>query len=258
MTTSPNIGLFAWHELLTKDTEAAKAFYGSVVGWGTQAFPDPAMAYQMWTNESGPIGGLMSLEAAQQPDGHPHWMGTVSVADIDATFKRAGALGAKVLSPIHEIPNVGRFAVLADPTGAVFCVMQSSDPAPPFDGRQLGRVSWNELWTSDPDAAWTFYRGLFGWVETGSMEMAPGVTYRMFGRTADASMGGIAQKDPQGPASAWLFYATVPNADAAGARAKELGAHIFMGPMDVPGGGRMVAGMDPQGAGFALYSHGAS
>jgi predicted enzyme related to lactoylglutathione lyase len=105
MTTSPNVGLFTWFELLTKDTEAAKAFYGSVVGWGTQSFPDPAMAYTMWTNTSGPVGGLMSLEAAQQPEGRPHWMGTISVADIDATFGRATQLGAAVLAPVHEIPT---------------------------------------------------------------------------------------------------------------------------------------------------------
>jgi predicted enzyme related to lactoylglutathione lyase len=132
--------------------------------------------------------------------------------------------------------------------------MQPSDPAPPFDARELGRFSWSELWTSDPEAAWAFYRQLFGWVETGTMEMAPGVTYRMFGRTADKSLGGIAMKDPNGPPSAWLFYATVANADEAGERARSLGAQIFMGPMDVPGGGRIVGGMDPQGAGFALYS----
>lgn len=254
MTDSPNKGLFTWHELLTKDTEAAKAFYGAVVGWGTQAVPDPAMAYTLWTNANGPVGGLMSLEAAQQPEGHAHWMGTISVADIDATFARAGELGATVHAPVHEIPNVGRFAVLADPTGAAFCVMQPSDPGAPLDPRELGRFSWNELWTSDPEAAWAFYSGLFGWVETGTMEMGPGVTYRMFGRTGEASMGGIAQKAPQAPASAWLFYATVENADEAGERAKGLGAQIFMGPMDVPGGGRIVGGMDPQGAGFAIYS----
>lgn len=255
MNTSPNSGLFTWYELLTKDTEAAKAFYGNVVGWGTQSFPDPAMAYEMWTNATGAVGGLMSLEAAQQPGGRSHWMGTISVTDIDATFARAGELGATVQAPIHEIPNVGRFAVLADPTGAVFCVMQPSDPAPPVDQQEIGRFSWHELWTSDPEAAWSFYSRLFGWVETGSMEIAPGLNYRMFGRTKDVSIGGIAQKDPSAPASAWLFYATVANADEAGARAKELGAHLMMGPMDVPGGGRMVGGVDPQGAGFALYSH---
>lgn len=255
MTTSPNIGLFVWHELLTQDTEAATGFYGKVVGWGTQPFPGGGMDYTMWTNANGPIGGLMSLEAAQQAGTPSRWLGTVSVEDIDAIFARAVELGAAVHAPVHEIPNVGRFAILADPTGAAFCVMQPSDPGGPVDPRELGRFSWSELWTSDPDAAWDFYSKLFGWVETGTMEMGPGVTYRMFGRTKDLSLGGIAQKDPRGPASAWLFYATVANADEAGERAQELGAHIMMGPMDVPGGGRMVGAVDPQGAAFALYSH---
>lgn len=254
---SPNVNLFAWHELMTNDTEAAKRFYGQVVGWGTQGWPDPNMNYTMWTNANGPVGGLMSLEAAQQAGAPPYWMGTISIDDLDATVAKATSLGGTVVAPAHEIPNVGRYAVLADPTGAVFCLLQSSDPAPPINLRELGRISWNELWTSDPDAAWNFYRQVFGWVETGVMEMGPGMTYRMFGRDAENSMGGIAMKQPEQPVSAWLFYATVDSADHACNRARELGAHVFMEPMDVPGGGRMFAAVDPQGAAFAAYSHGA-
>ncbi len=197
----------------------------------------------------------MGLEAAQQAGAPPHWMGTVSVADIDGSFARAVELGAQVHAPIHEIPNVGKFAVLADPTGASFCIMQSSNPAPAVNQREIGQFSWSELWTSDPAAAWTFYSGRFGWIETCTMEMAPGDVYRMFGRTTETTIGGIAKQSAEGSPSAWLFYATVENADRPGDRAKALGAHVFMGPMEVPGGGRILAGMDPQGAGFAVYSH---
>lgn len=254
MSTSPNIGLFAWYELLTANPEAAKAFYGAVVGWGTQPFPDPSMNYTMWTNTKGPVGGLMTLDEAQMPGARPHWMGTVSVENTDATVARALELGGKLLHAAHEIPNVGRFAVLQDPTGGTFCVMQSFDPAGPIDMRELGRVGWHELWTSDADAAWAFYAGLFGWVEAGSMEMAPGQVYRMFGRDKDSPHGGIAPTGADGPPTAWLFYATVESADESIGRARELGATIMMGPMDVPGGGRAGGGMDPQGAGFAVFS----
>lgn len=254
MSTSPNVGLFTWYELLTRDVEAAKAFYGAVVGWGTQPFDGP-MEYTMWTAGEVPVGGLMSLAAAQQPDRAPYWIGTVSVADIDATVAKVTALGGAVHAPVHEIPGVGRFAVVADPTGAAFSLLQSADPGGPPERTALGRFSWHELWTSDPDAAWAFYRELFGWVETGTMDMGPEGTYRMFGRAGENSIGGIARKAPEGPPSSWLFYTNVANADAAGEKAKGLGATIFMGPMDVPGGGRITGGMDPQGAGFAVYAH---
>lgn len=256
MSQSPNLGLFTWYELLTHDADAATAFYGEVVGWKAQAWPDPSMKYTLWTMADGTaVGGLMTLADAQQPDGRPHWSGVVSVADADATAARATELGGAVLSPPMDIPNVGRFALIADPTGATFSIMQSSDPSGPIDGSVPGRVSWHELWTSDPAAAWAFYQGLFGWVDAGTMEMGPGRTYQMFGRTKDEAHGGIAAKDPNGPPSAWLFYATVPNADAAAERAKTQGATIFMGPMDVPGGGRCAGGMDKQGAGFAVVSY---
>lgn len=72
---------------------------------------------------------------------------------------------------------------------------------------------------------------------------------------ATGGHAGFAPKQPEAPVSAWLYYATVDNADHAGNRARELGAKIFVGPMDVPGGGRMLAGIDPQGASFAVYAH---
>lgn len=256
MSTSPNLGLFTWYELLTTDTAAAAAFYGEVVGWRTQSWNDPNMPYTMWTLADGTaVGGMMTLEAARQANGRPNWTGVVSVADADETVAKAVTLGGRILQPPMDIPKVGRFASIADPTGAVFQIMQSFDPAGPIDGSIHGRVSWHELWTSDPAAAWAFYQGLFGWVDAGSMEMGPGRTYQMFGRNKDDAHGGIAPKDPNGPPSAWLFYATVPNADEAAERAKQLGATIFIGPMDVPGGGRCAGGMDEQGAGFAVVSY---
>jgi predicted enzyme related to lactoylglutathione lyase len=123
------------------------------------------------------------------------------VADIEVTLTQATELGGSVLAPVTDMPGVGRFAVLADPTGAAFSVLQPADPGGPTDRNEVGRFSWHELWTSDPDAAWTFYRQLFGWVETGTMEMGPGVLYRMFGRSAEDMIGGMAPRSEGGPPS---------------------------------------------------------
>lgn len=235
----------------------AVAFYGVVVGWGTQAWPDPSMNYTMWMAGDDAIGGVMELPAEARAAGvPPHWIGVVNVSDCDGTIARAQAMGGSVLAGPMDIPGVGRYATLADSTGAAFSIMQSAHPsAEPARHDGVGRYAWAELWTTDPDAAWAFYSALFGWVEKDSMPMPEGGVYRMFARPQDAKhMGGIALKMPQQPVSAWLHYATVDDADSATNRLRELGGVTVMGPMDIPGGGRIVGALDPQGAMFALYS----
>jgi predicted enzyme related to lactoylglutathione lyase len=253
-----NDNLFGWRELLTSDVAGATKFYAGVVGWGTQAWPDPSMNYTTWTVGADAIGGVMELPPEMKAAGvPPHWIGVVNVADCDGTVAKAKELGGTVLNGPIDIPNVGRYATLADPSGAAFSIMQSAQPSPePHKSRGPGRYSWAELWTSDPGGAWAFYSAIFGWVEKDSMPLPDGSTYRMFARPQDAKqLGGIATKMPEQPVSAWLHYANVDDVDMATNRLRELGGTTVMGPMDIPGGGRIVGAMDPQGAMFALYAH---
>lgn len=184
-------------------------------------------------------------------------MGTVAVADVDATVARARELGGVVHMGPVDLPSVGRYAVLADPTGCTLSVMSSINPTLTMPDMTLpGRVQWNECWSQDPDAAFMFYQGLFGWVEKGSMDMGPQGTYRMFGRPEDGpAMGGFAKKMEQMPAGAWAYYITVPDVDHAANRIRESGGKVLAGPHEVPGGGRMLQAMDVQGAMFALYQN---
>jgi uncharacterized protein len=260
MATFANLNRFSWYELMTSDTDAAAKFYGAVVGWTTQPFPDPSMPYTLWVLPTGMAGGLTTVpEEAKAMGVPPHWVGTITVASVDDTVTSAVGLGATVLMKATTMPNVGRFAILRDPTGAAFSVLTPASPTDSVaDASEVGRVAWHELWSTDPDAAWTFYSTLFGWVETGTMDMGSGGTYRMYGRAGEASLGGIAKKEPMMPSSAWLFYVHVESVDDAANRLRELGGTVVMGPMDVPGGGRVLIGMDPQGAAFALHSRAAS
>lgn len=247
---------FVWYELLTQDPEAAKAFYPAVTGWTTGVFDIPGMPpYTLWQNGEKPIGGAMQLPPEASAQGAPsHWLPYVGVPSVDEIHERALELGAKSFVAPQDIPNVGRFAVLADPQGAMFALHSSTttpaaEPAPP----EVGEVSWHELITTDPDAGWDFYRTLFGWHETSQMDMGETGVYRMFG-WADFPMGGIYAKPPESPVSSWLIYVKVPDLDAAVATVSKLGGQILYGPMDVPdNGGRVAGAMDPQGAAFALH-----
>src|SRR6266571_3410342 len=189
----------------------------------------------------------------------PHWMPYVAVPDVDATVRQAQGLGARVYVPPRDIP-VGRFATLADPQGATFSVYKpapASSPPPDTDDVKVGGFSWHELVTTDWKRAWDFYRALFGWEHSSSMEMGPGNTYWMFKRGGGTTMlGGMYNKSAEAPPH-WLCYVLVPNADRAAETAARAGGKIVMGPMEVPGGDRIAGGLDPQGAAFAVHARAA-
>src|SRR5437870_3591465 len=175
-------GRICWHELLTTDPEAARAFYPKVAGWGTEAWEQDA-SYVLWTTRDGPIGGLMAQADEARKVGAPSsWLIHVAVPDVDATVRQATGLGARVRVPARDVPTVGRFAVLAAPQGATFAAFTPAGAVPGHDGpAQPGEFSWHELATTDWHAAWSFYERLFGWTKMQAMDMGPAGTYQMFG-----------------------------------------------------------------------------
>jgi predicted enzyme related to lactoylglutathione lyase len=185
----------------------------------------------------------------------PHWLTYIETPNIDETVSHATALGARTYVPPKDIPTVGRFAVLADPQGAVFAIFAplSQSPAPDGDPR-LGDFSWHELLTTDHRAAFDFYEKLFGWTKTSAMDMGAMGVYQMYGQNG-VTVGGMYDIQPgmQAPPS-WLPYIRVDSADRAAERAKEEGATIINGPMEVPGGDRIAILFDPQGAAIAVHS----
>lgn len=244
-------GNWVWHDHLTKDVDAAIAFYGDVAGWKTERFGDSH--YTMWVGGQGPMGGVMKLPDEVEKMGiPPHWIGNVQVADVDATVARARELGGKVHKEPEEIPTVGRFAIVADPQGAAVSVFQPQGAMDLHDVQKPGEVCWNELMTSDSAAAFDFYSKLFGWKLINEMDMGPMGKYRIFG-VGDKQEGGMMTTPPGSPMPpAWLFYIETADLDAAVERAKAKGARVLNGPMDVPGG-RAAQLMDAQGAAFGLH-----
>ena len=116
-------GSFSWNELATNDTAAAAAFYAEVFGWvADHKGDDSPMPYTEWKIGDKSVGGMLQLDPSWGPI-PPYWAVYVSVEDCDATVAKALELGAEVKAPAMDIPEVGRFACLADPTGAAFSVI---------------------------------------------------------------------------------------------------------------------------------------
>jgi predicted enzyme related to lactoylglutathione lyase len=247
-------GRFVWHELMTSDPKAAAAFYKEVVGWVPQPYEkDPS--YTVFTNGGRPRAGSMLLpEQAKAMGAAPHWLTHIGTPDVDVTARQTIELGGKVLKPAADIHDVGRFAVLQDPQGAVFAVF-TPKPGPAGDTKPgLGDFSWHELVTTDWKSAWNFYQKLFGWEKTESMEMGPGNTYQMFGWKGN-TLGGMFNKPAEMPFPPhWLPYTLVPDSKKVAEIAPRFGGKVLNGPMEVPGGDWITQAMDPQGVLFAVHS----
>jgi uncharacterized protein len=120
-------GCIGWNELGTRDTAAAKDFYTAVFDWGTQEEPSPRVGtYTIWKAGDAMVGGMLDI-AGFLPDEVPaHWLVYFTVENTDAAVERVKGGGGDVRMEPIDVP-VGRFAVLADPHGAVFAVMQPSE-----------------------------------------------------------------------------------------------------------------------------------
>jgi hypothetical protein len=116
-------GTYGWNELSTTDDVGARDFYTKLFGWGAKASTDAGMAYTEWQNGGTSIGGCLKLDPAWGPV-PPHWLVYFMVDDCDASAAKTASLGGSVRVPPMDIPNVGRFAVLADPTGAAFAIIR--------------------------------------------------------------------------------------------------------------------------------------
>jgi predicted enzyme related to lactoylglutathione lyase len=185
----------------------------------------------------------------------PGWVGYVAVPDVDAKAAEAAAAGGCICHPPADIPQVGRFATVADPHGAVLCLFHGSgsDEAPASDPGAPGHIGWNELMTDDLDAAWRYHAGLFGWVRDEAIDMGPMGTYQLFAPAAGLPpVGGMMQRPPQVPTTCWLHYFNVDALDAAVGRVRDGGGQAPGTPMQVPGGSWVMPCVDPQGAAFAL------
>ena len=116
-------GSFGWNELDTRDMEAAKAFYTKVFPWTAKTSGEGAESYTEWQLDGRSIAGGVVINESFPPNVPPNWLTYFVVTDSDATVAKAKELGGTAIMPGMDTDQ-GRIAVLADPHGAVFAVIQ--------------------------------------------------------------------------------------------------------------------------------------
>jgi uncharacterized protein len=117
-------GAFCWNELATGDVEAAKRFYAGLFGWDYSSDTTAEFQYISIRLGSRENGGIMAMAGPEWEGASPHWNTYFTVEDIAATVAQIRETGGKIMVEPHEIPNVGRFAVVSDPQGASFSVIE--------------------------------------------------------------------------------------------------------------------------------------
>ena len=246
--TSYAPGTPSWVDLASPDLEKSRAFYGALFGWEANVGGPETGGYVMFTKGGKNVAGAAPIMMEGQP---PAWMTYVSVVDADATIDKVKKAGGTVFVEPMDVIDVGRMAVFADTTGAAIALWQPKAHKGADLANEPGTFCWNELNTRDTEAAKAFYAEVFGWGE--STNTAGEMTYTEW-KLGDATIGGMMQMAPMVPAEVpahWLTYFAVADCDASTAKAQELGAMVFVGPMDIEPG-RFTVLADPAGAMFAI------
>ena len=278
-------GVPCWVDASEPDPEAALEFYGGLFGWEFEDVmpPDAEGRYFVARHEAagwslfdtsgggrrGDVGAVGTI-----PRGAPAtamWNTYVWVDSADEAAARVRDAGGRVVQEPFDVLDASRMAVLTDPEGAAFRVWEAKG----HRGAQLvndpGSLNFNGLNTRDVDGARSFYGSVFGWE---MLEIAGGLQMWMLTGYGDhleradpdlrahmaqagaperfedvvATINPIPDDQPDVPAH-WSVTFAVADADAAAARATELGGTVIVPPFDAPWVRMTVIG-DPQGATF--------
>lgn len=245
-------GTPCWVDLVVPDQRAALDFYRDVFGWECETGTPESGGYAICTLKGKPVAGIAT---AISPDGGPAhrsvWATYFAVSDVDASEKTIIESGGTVVGPGTDVRTLGRVATATDPTGAAFGLWQARDFSGAGIVNEPGAFIWNELNTSDPDAASRFYSRVLGVTRT-PMEGEPGYSAIQVDERTVAGMQGL-DKLPEGTPSHWLTYFAVDGTDRVAEAVVRAGGAVRKPPFDMSTG-RMAVVRDPQGGTFAVIT----
>jgi len=253
-------GRFVWHDLISTDPDASQAFYSALFGWDIQDVPMEGIGTYRMISAAGE--GQGGIEPVAQEGIPSHWLAYVTVDDVDAAATAAKDTGGTIHLEPTDIPNIGRFSIIADPSGAIIAPFRSTNAAQPETEPKPSQFCWDELLSTNAEACGPFYSNLLPWRQE-SMTMPTGpdggeFTYHLFKRGSEGDgtkdgAGMLPMPAEAGVPSHWLPYILVEDVDASCEKAQSLGATVYKAPDDIPNVGRFAVLGDPQGASFAVY-----
>jgi predicted enzyme related to lactoylglutathione lyase len=247
----PGKGIF--FQLVTPDIAADKTFYGSLFGWQFQDVAGTREPYAMAFLDGHLVAGI--AQRAVPPGQHKQsaWLSFISATDVPATVAAATSGGGRVLAPPRTVPGLGTEAVLADPQGAVFGVMNSASGDPPDTLKPAGAWIWRSLLTTNAVTDTAFYHALFGY-QTYTLPAPAGEQHILLATEAFArATANTLPANRPNMHPHWLSYIRVADAHQAAAKAEALGGRILLAPYPDRHGGMIAVVADPEGAPIGLF-----
>jgi predicted enzyme related to lactoylglutathione lyase len=241
-------GKFVWFDLLTEDVSAAQGFYGEVFDWTFEDAPG-ADDYILIRSGSAAIGGLAPVDERDSEVTESLWLGSLSVADVDAAAAVVKSRGGELIVSPLDVDGRGRLAAVRDPAGAALVLLRASGGDPADANPPLGGWLWVDLWTDDATAAKAFYAELVGY-ETREVEAGRDHVYHVLGRDGRARAG-LVEIDMKGIEPNWLPYVRVANVGRTVERAREQGGRVLLQRKD------LAILIDPTGAAIGVQRHSA-
>ncbi|MBI2521677.1 MAG: VOC family protein [Bdellovibrio sp.] len=241
-------GTFCWEDLYISDVVKAKSFYQSLFGWKVESMRIGAEpTYSYFSVKGKEVCGFFEIN--RQEKTIPHWQTYVSVSNVDESVQIAKVAGGTIIEAPKEISNVGRTAVIQDPTGGILTLWEPGSKIGALVSDLPGTAGWRELNTSNIDVAGKFYSTLFSWdLKPDKFGDMAYVTFKL----GTKSVGGMLGHLKEGASTNWLTYWNVKNCDKSLKKADSLGARILRPTTAVKGVGQFAVLSDPFGAVFAI------
>ena len=242
-------GVPSWVDLGTADAAKTAEFYSSLFGWTVQQGPPEAGGYSIAELRGRPVAGL----GPQQNPGPPYWSTYVNVDDADKAVGNATEAGGTVIVAPMDVMDAGRMAFFSDPQGAVIGVWQPNAHRGAGIVNEPGTLTWNELVTTDVEAAKTFYEKVFGWGAVTHGE-GPGAytEFQVAGRSIAGMMQRPAEMPPRPALLGRLFRRRGRRRDRRSGWVSSAERSI-MPPRDIEPG-RFAVVADPAGAMFSVMT----
>lgn len=241
-------GVPSWVDVSSPDVDRAVAFYSALFGWDVDEGSPDTGGYRIAMLGGRTVCGIAPL----MNPGPPAWTTYVNVDSADGIAKLVKDNGGMVFMEPMDVLDIGRWALLSDPTGAAFSLWQAGKFAGFGVVEEPNTFAWIDLATRDRAAALKFYRDVFGWEVTDDPAYPQvGLDGKQFGGVMD--MGDMF---PDEMPAHWNPFFLVTDVDAVADKAKQLGGGVLHGPEDTPmeHGPRIAVLHDGQSAPFGIFS----
>ena len=238
-------GKFTWFDLATPAIREQQTFYGAVFGWTFRSPGRSDDGYQLVMNKGQAIGGMFSYEPPEGEQDGAAWIALMSVSDPDQAVQTARSAGGSVDIQPSTVPNRGRHALLRDPAGALFGVLNSVSGDPPDTQVEIGAFLWVDLFARDVDAMTDFYLKLAPY-ETELREIANGI-HRTLLLAHGMPRASIVPVDEEANRAAWVPYVRVENIEATLEKVIAGGGFAIVPPDEQLLDGNLAIFVDPNG-----------